>query len=473
MRVFSNFTVKYNDGTLARVPVMYGDAERQASTIIRQNSENKINSVPRMSVYISGLELDSIRLADPTFVGSMRITERDITGNAYNNSYGRNYTVERLMPTPFKLSMKLDVWTANTDQKLQLLEQMLVLFNPSLELQTNDNYIDWTNISVLHIKNLSWSSKSVPVGTDTPIDIATIELETPIWISPPVKVKQMGVITNIITSVFSNATSTYAIDGFGNDSNIMTSNLDSILTQDRVTISDYKIEVYNNQISLLGATENVLPAEPTVNIPVRQGVPINWDDLLTRYPGKFTSGASKIFLTQSNGISIVGVVSLNADNHSILDVVWDQDSLVQDTLIDSNGFMFGDPGFDQASSRGRVDAIIDPLTYNPKRPLKELDDQPIILGIRYLIIEDIGDVDNVDGADAWKGLDGSDLVAHANDLIEWNGTKWNVIFDSVNESDTMVWQTNIYTGIQYLWNGVSWIKSFEGVYEKGYWRLEL
>ena len=53
VRILSNFTVKYGDGTLVRVPVMYGDADRQAASIIRQNSENKINSVPRMSVYIT------------------------------------------------------------------------------------------------------------------------------------------------------------------------------------------------------------------------------------------------------------------------------------------------------------------------------------------------------------------------------------------------------------------------------------
>ena len=40
IRVLSNFTVRYGDGTLVRVPVMYGDPDRQAASIIRQNSEN-------------------------------------------------------------------------------------------------------------------------------------------------------------------------------------------------------------------------------------------------------------------------------------------------------------------------------------------------------------------------------------------------------------------------------------------------
>ena len=200
IRVMSNFVVKYGDGTLVRVPVMYGDSDRQAQSIIRNNSENKVNSVPRIAIYVSGLDLDSTRLSDSTYVGKVHVRERELNDNVYTTGQGRNYTVERLMPTPFKLTLKCDIWTANTDQKLQLLEQILVLFNPTLELQTTDNYIDWTSLSVLSMTGVSWSSKTVPVGADTPIDVASLTLETPIWISPPVKVKHLGVITKIITT---------------------------------------------------------------------------------------------------------------------------------------------------------------------------------------------------------------------------------------------------------------------------------
>ena len=481
IRALSNFTVKYGDGSLHRVPVMYGDADRQSANIIKQNSENKINSVPRMSIYISSLSLDRNRLSDATYVGKVHIRERDVQQDQlsgrdmYTQSQGRNYTVERLMPTPFTLDLKLDIWTASTDQKLQLLEQILVLFNPSLELQTSDNYIDWASLTVLNLKDINWSSKSVPVGNDTPIDIATITFDTPIWISPPVKVKQLGVITNIITSVFEHTDMPKSgyIDGLGVDTANPSATLSSIMLEERITITDYKIEVYNGNVLLLGHSENVVPNEPTLHIPVRQGTPINWQEVLDKFPGKYKAGASKLFLVQSNGVEIVGTVALDPTDNTILTVNWDPDSLVKDTLIDSYGRHFGELNFDQSSARGKIDAIIDPLSYNPKRPLKELEDQPIITGIRYLIIEDIGNEINEDGADAWKSLNGVDFIAHANDLIEWDGSKWNVIFDSVNEINTMIWQTNIYTGVQYLWNGVSWVKSFEGIYSKGRWRLEL
>jgi|694.fasta_scaffold86847_3 hypothetical protein len=474
IRVLSNFVVKYGDGTLHRVPVLYGDSDRQVANIIKQNSENKVNSVPRISVYISGLSLDKERLADATYIGKVHIRERDMNNGSYTNTQGRNYTVERVMPTPFKLSMKVDIWSASTDQKLQLMEQLLVLFNPNLELQTTDNYIDWTSLTLLALNDISWSSRQVPVGNDSPIDIATITLDTPIWISPPVKVKHLGVITKIITSLYGSTDTSPVgyIDGLGVDTaDTGTTTMSDLLATEITTITDYNIQVFNNQVLLLGPSESVVPREPSLDIGIRQGTPINWKDILDRYPGQYVAGSSRIFLTQQSGYQLVGTISLDPMDNTILGVNWDVDSLYPDTLIDSNGFIDGDIGFDQSIARSKIDAIVNPLTFNPLETYDGYDNIP--LKLRLIIIEDIGNFINDDGADAWKSTTEDDFVAHTNDIIEWDGSKWNVIFDSEQESDTLIWQTNIYTGIQYLWNGVSWVKSFEGEYKKGQWRLEL
>ena len=83
-------------------------------------------------------------------------------------------------------------------------------------------------------------------------------------------------------------------------------------------------------------------------------------------------------------------------------------------------------------------------------------------GDRFLIVEDIRR-----DTDAW-----GDFIAYANDIIEYDGSAWNVIF-SAHEPDQNIYQTNIYTGVQYVWNNVMWSKSFEGEYKAGSWRLEL
>ena len=83
VRVFSNFVVKYGDGTLHRIPVMYGDPDRQVASIIRQNSENVVNSVPRIAVYIRALSLDRNRIGDATFVDKVQIV--NTTSIGYQN----------------------------------------------------------------------------------------------------------------------------------------------------------------------------------------------------------------------------------------------------------------------------------------------------------------------------------------------------------------------------------------------------
>ena len=162
IRLLSNFTVKYGDGTLARVPVSYGDADRQAANVINQNSENTLPSTPKIAVYISDLDLDRTRLGDSSFVGKVHIRERDIVNDSYTSSQGANYTVERLMPTPYILTLKVDIWTSSTEQKLQVLEQILTLFNPSLEIQSTDNYLDWTSLTVVELEDVMFSSRSIP-----------------------------------------------------------------------------------------------------------------------------------------------------------------------------------------------------------------------------------------------------------------------------------------------------------------------
>ena len=71
VRMMSNFqyqTGKNKDGNqdLIKVPVRYGDINRQVANILRQGSENALVSVPLMAAYISNLALDRPRMMEPT-----------------------------------------------------------------------------------------------------------------------------------------------------------------------------------------------------------------------------------------------------------------------------------------------------------------------------------------------------------------------------------------------------------------------
>ena len=105
------------------------------------------------------------------------------------------------MPVPYNLNMAVDLWCSNTDQKLQILEQILVLFNPAVELQANDNPLDWTNITNVELIDINYSSRTVPQGTTSELDVATLTFSLPVWLNPPAKVKKQSIIQYIFSKL--------------------------------------------------------------------------------------------------------------------------------------------------------------------------------------------------------------------------------------------------------------------------------
>lgn len=488
MRIFIGFKYKTGDGTLRHIPVTYGDLTRQVAAIILENSENKMMTVPKIACYISGLELDTTRLADASFVSKLQIRERayeefypadypdvNLRGTPiYENYQGAGYTVERLMPTPFKLSMKAELWSSNTDQKLQILEQILMLFNPSLEIQTTDNYIDWTSLSVVDLKSVNFSSRTIPQGADTSIDICTLEFTIPIYITPPAKVKKLGVIRTLIMNVFTEGGDIMSLEDLiynQENGDIQTRTTTGqfgvlLLKSDNGQDRDYDVSVLRQ--AEVVASLGLLP-------PVKQGERIDWNTITNLYGG-YNPGISKIYFLQPNGNEIGGTFVINEIDPTFLLVTLDVDSKPSNTVI---------PGPARSNNQWTtIDAIIDPYTYNPRRPNNELTDQPITAGTRFLMLEDVNNSSNVgsttdlpptftyDGPDAWKDSNGDDPIIKANSIIEWSGTAWITVWDPDTSTDVTYFQ-NLRTGIQYRWDGEQWLKSFEGEYAAGYWRIDL
>ena len=474
MRVFIGFKYQDGNGELQQVPVMYGDMNRQVANIIKENSENKMLNVPRIACYVTGYELDRSRISDSSFVSKVNIRERrweadDVTGERnYQGVQGGNYTVERLMPTPYKLTMKADIWTSNTDQKLQLLEQITVLFNPSLEIQSTDNYLDWTSLTVLEMDTIQYSSRSIPQGVDTDIDIASLSFEMPIWISPPAKVKKLGIIQSIITNVFTDDGSVVSLDELAFNQNrgtwekvINRTDFDVLLLQSQEFENQYEVTIVDQTqvVELLDSSER----------PKKLGLPVEWIRILEPLGG-YKPG-SQIFFKQENGSELVGTFVVNESNSDLLIVTFDIDTIPGNTKIDSQGKLSTDDGFNSDSAQGTVSAIINPQTYNPIVAFGGIENIPV--GHRLLILDDIGSTINQNGASAWRGVDNVDLVAEANSIIRWNGTSWNVIFDPTREYSSSIVVQNLKTLIKYRWVDDQWLRAFEGEYRRGSWGLIL
>ena len=484
IRLFSNFKYKDGEGREVQVPVMYGDMTRQVANIIRDNSENKIPTAPRMAVYITSLEQDRTRTADSSYVSKVHIRERayDDTNKEYLNTQGKNYTVERIMPSPYTLAVNVDIWSTNTEMKLQILEQLLMLFNPSLEIQTTDNYVDWSSLTVVELVSLNFSSRSIPQGTETEIDIATLGFSTPIYINLPAKVKKLGVITNVIMSIFDESrgtinlgTSMPELSAYSDTEN---NQAKTDLQTGRTTKSGIDVSTNNYKdydILVMGNTAQIVDRGRVGSIA--------WDQVIDPHPGVYRAGLSqlqikrKLLAGESGTISINGGITINELDRTKLQIVWDEDTIPTNSSLSSPS---------GRNNTGSVDYIIDPQKYNPNSTTK-------VAGLRLLLLGKINDSANVgglmtfgqdpsdgssrdpyDGPDAWKNADGSDFVAGQNDVVEWDGSKWHIVFDaSTDDGTTTKYITNLNTGVQYRWTGTEWILSWEGEYQIGTWRLAL
>ena len=447
IRILSNFSVETGKGAdgsvqLRAVPVVYGDPTRQVANIIRNNSENALNYAPKIACYVRELNYDRERMQNPYHIEKQHLRERDVDSDGnYTNQLGAGYTVEKVMPSPFRLEVTADIFSSNTDQKLQILEQILYLFNPDFEIQKTDNYIDWTSLSYIELGNITFSSRTIPVGADTEIDVATLQFSMPIWLSPPVKVKKLGVVQKIIMSIYDD------------DGGIAKGLIDGELTsRSYITPNNFGLLVTGNQLRLLGSTGTNVKSggdgfhtganEPSNYDPFETfGPAVNWKVLLDQY-GKVTNGTSQIRLTQPNGNEIVGTIATTSLDDTILLYTIDSDTIPSNSLT-------------------AVKKIINPATFDPGTPAN---------GDRYLVINDVGDSTASFQSQTW-----GTLVASVGDIIEYNSStsKWNIAFDASNPDSTQHYVTNLNTGIQYRFNGTEWVKSYEGVYTQGNWSIVL
>jgi len=453
IRILSNFSVETGKGkddaiTLRAVPVVYGDPTRQVANIIRNNSENTLQYAPRIAAYVRELNYDRERMQNPYHIEKQHLKERDVLADGtYSDKLGAGYTIEKVMPSPFRLNVTADIWSSNTDQKLQILEQILYLFNPDFEIQKSDNYIDWTSLSYVELEGIKFSSRTIPVGADTEIDIATLDFSMPIWLSPPVKVKKLGVVQKIIMSVYDD------------DGGIAKGLIDgSLISRSYITPNNFGLLVTGNQLRLLGSTgttttstkpgigtggsgfytgaKDIGLADPFETF----GPPVNWKVLLEQY-GVIINGTSQIRLTQPNGNEIVGTLATTTLDDTILLYSIDGDTIPANTLT-------------------AVSKIINPSTFVPVASPAN--------ATRYLVINDVGDSTATYQSATW-----GTLVASVGDIIEYNSTtsKWNIAFDASDPDSTQHYVTNQNTGIQYRFNGTEWVKSYEGVYTQGNWSI--
>lgn len=373
------------------------------------------------------------------------------------------------------------------------------------------------------------------MGPDNPIDISTLTFSMPIWISSPAKVKKLGVVERIVARIFDAKGD--AADAILNNDLLLgtrqvftpygyqallignriqalrqnqvvengslnpvlplnTQTPSGITTSPELTLAEEELakiataqqeleailnrdpglpslvqDQLNDALAQLEAVKTyvqeqiddlntpVLPPpeagpystsqdpDPDLAPPVSPPSNLLWHSVVGVY-GVLRPGISLMALEQEDGTEVIGTIAYDPTDDRFLLFDVDADSLPQNTLP-------------------AVDAVINPLRSGPGDGLDSA-----LLGQRYLLTEATGSWDGASPV-AWQGENGQPLVANANDIVEFDGYQWVVAFDSSSSPDNLQYVTNITTGIQYKWTGTTWIKSYQGLYPGGQWRLVL
>lgn len=191
--IFAGLKVQTGKGECAEsefltVPITIGSRDRVVAAIQAGNTQNKPFFIPAMSLNMTGLTLSSVRKG----VGTVDRKTILPTGGVFPDDLK---VVTRVMPIPYIMTADLHIYASNTDQMFQIIEQLLVLFDPGLQIQTTDKPLDWTKLATIELVNIS-NEENFPIGADKRILMWTLSFQLPIYLSIPMDVK-----TNLINSI--------------------------------------------------------------------------------------------------------------------------------------------------------------------------------------------------------------------------------------------------------------------------------
>lgn len=172
------------------VPVHYATLDRMVAYCLAggSDSETTSQSLPVITAYMNGISYAPERAKSSAIVDRRTYitVEDNLSASSQQDATPKIKVKSRAMPTPYTLSLELNLLSENQDQQFQMLEQILMVFNPSLEVQSNDSPWDWTALTNVTLRDISLETAFPPGETETLIT-TTLLFEMPIWISGPMK----------------------------------------------------------------------------------------------------------------------------------------------------------------------------------------------------------------------------------------------------------------------------------------------
>lgn len=189
MAIFSGLQVsvgKNNSNStknLMYVPIRYGNSSRIVDAILAENTQNKPIRLPMFAADFAGMEQVPGRRKG---VGTTTRASVLPLGGALPDDVK---VIHRAQPVPYDGLFELAMYCSNEDQHLQILEQILMIFDPVLQIQTSDDFHDLAKITSVELVNIDFN-KNYPKLADKRVIVTALNFRVNFYLSPPANIKE-------------------------------------------------------------------------------------------------------------------------------------------------------------------------------------------------------------------------------------------------------------------------------------------
>lgn len=197
LRIFSGLQVQYDvdrnkDGTndFKTVKVYYGDMSRIVAKVLQKHSSFPATTLPLLAGYMQGLEIAQQNKKAPYHTDSVSYTQTSTNTPQY---------MKRQMGVFYTIQMGLDIYASNMDQLFQILEQVLLLFNPRLTIQKSSDIFDWSYLTQVELTGIN-NEINYPMGNDAQVVMMSLEFSFDAMLNFPY-LDNTNIIKNVLINV--------------------------------------------------------------------------------------------------------------------------------------------------------------------------------------------------------------------------------------------------------------------------------
>lgn len=172
------------------VPIKNAAMDRVVGAIIGENTQNKPIRLPIMSFQLTGIDMAPERRKG---IGMEKRQTYMPTGGVFPDDIK---IIHQRQPVPYTAQFELGIWASNQEQHQQIVEQILTLFDPIVQIQTTDEVFDTSRLTSVELIDVRFD-ENIPQAAERRLIQTRMGFLVPIYLSTAVDVR-----SNYIKDIF-------------------------------------------------------------------------------------------------------------------------------------------------------------------------------------------------------------------------------------------------------------------------------